>query len=67
MIAAIGDEVLFHAGEKWIHAEVVATWAADNVTLVHDEGSTVSQHGAHIHGWMTYEEAAQYAKDHAPA
>ncbi len=60
MIATIGDEVLFHAQTHWIKAEVIATWAADNVTLVHEEGSTVASHGAHIHGWLTYGEAAQY-------
>ncbi len=60
MIVSIGDEVLFHAQTHWIRAEVTATWAKDNVTLLHEEGTTVSAHGAHVHGWLTYEEAAQY-------
>ncbi len=62
-----GDEVLFHAHTHWIKANVVDVRNEDTITVVHEEGSTVSQHGAHIHGWMTYEEAAQYARDHSPA
>jgi hypothetical protein len=67
VLTQIGEEVLFHGQQKWIKAEVAATWASDNVTLVHEEGSTVAQHGAHIHGWLTYEEAAQYAREHPAA
>jgi hypothetical protein len=67
-MAAVGDEVLFHTDDRWIHAEVVIAWTdRESLTLLHAEGSTVATHGAHIHGWLTYEEAAQYAKDHAAA
>ncbi len=66
-VPQVGDEVLYHADERWLSAEVVVTRSNGNLTLMHDEGSSLAQHGAHIHGWLTYAEAAQYAKDHASA
>jgi delta-aminolevulinic acid dehydratase/porphobilinogen synthase len=67
MLAEIGDEVLFHGHGGWIKAEVVDVRNADTVTVIHEQGSTVAQHGAHIEGWLTYAEAAQYARDHSSA
>lgn len=63
----IGDEVLFHSDDRWLPATVEKIRPHDVLTLNHDDGVSVANHGAHIHGWLTYAEAAKYARDHATA
>jgi hypothetical protein len=66
-IPKVGDEVLYHADDRWYAADVTVSRPSGTLTLLYEEGSLIAQHGAHIHGWLTYEEAAQYAQDHAMA
>ena len=67
MDPAVGDEVLYHSDERWIPATVEVSRPNGNLTLIHSDGSSLAQHGAHIHGWMTYDEAAQYHRERASA
>ena len=66
-VPRVGDEVLYLSDDRWVSAEVTVSRENGALTLLHDDGSSLAQHGAHIHGWLTYEEAAQYARQHAPA
>lgn len=66
-VPEVGDEVLYHSDDRWIMAEVVVTRPNGNLTLMTEEGSSLAQHGAHVHGWMTYDEIAQYTRERASA
>jgi hypothetical protein len=63
----VGDEVLYHDDNRWIPAEVTVSRDNGNLTLMYETGGVVAQHGAHIHGWLTYVEAAEYHKERASA
>jgi hypothetical protein len=64
---AVGDEVLYHSDDRWVPAEVTASRTNGNLMLLHEDGTAVAQHGAHIHGWLTYAEAVEYHREHASA
>lgn len=65
---AVGDEVLYHSETRWLHAEVMSVDIDSAlVVLLHEEGTSHAMHGAHIHGWLTYDEAARYHTEHASA
>jgi hypothetical protein len=66
-VPGVGDEVLYHADDRWYSAEVTVSRPNGNLTLLCEDGSILAQHGAHIHGWLTYAEAAEYHREHAPA
>jgi hypothetical protein len=61
----VGDEVLYHADEKWCAAEVLTVHKSGELALLYESGTiTVRQrstHGNHLYGWLSYDEAADGA------
>lgn len=60
---ALGDEVVYHADtDKWVVAEIVGITADELVLSCHFGNQQVTQratHGSHLHGWLTYHQAAK--------
>lgn len=60
---ALGDEVVYQVDQdQWIPAEIVGITADELVLscrLGHVQITQRSTHGPHLHGWLTYNQAAK--------
>lgn len=66
MATVAGDEILFHhVSGRWLSAEVLAVTSPGVLSILFDyQVPTAARgvtHGAHLTGWLTYEEAASGA------